>query len=72
MVPEENQMRFKKGDLLTTRHTQVKVPVARVEKVTRDGVVHCVNLVECDTMKEGAVFQFTADQSTGYELHSRK
>jgi hypothetical protein len=65
-------MRFKKGDLLTTKNNQAKVPVAQVLRVTREGVIHCVNLVECDTMKEGAVFQLTADQSTGYEWHSRK
>jgi len=30
--------------------SSVGEPLARVEKVTRDGVVHCVNLVACDTM----------------------
>ena len=65
-------MRFKKGDVLTTKYGLVKNPVARVEKVTRAGVVHCINLVECQTMQEGEVFQFTPDDGTRYKLHSRK
>ena len=65
-------MRFKKGDLITTNTTQSHGPLARVEKVTRAGVVHCVNLVECATMKEGDVFQFTPDDGTRYKLHTSK
>jgi hypothetical protein len=72
MVPEENQMRFKKGDLLTTMTTQSQGPLARVVKVTRAGVVHCVNLVACATMEEGDVFQFTPDEGTRYIVRSRK
>ena len=65
-------MRFKKGDLLTAKNQRVTKPVARVEKVTREGVVHCVNLVACDTMKEGDAFQFTPGENTGYTLHTGK
>ena len=65
-------MRFKKGDLLTTKFGLVKNPVARVERVTQAGVVHCINIVECQTMKEGEAFQFTPTESTRYTLHSRK
>jgi hypothetical protein len=67
-----HQMKFKKGDVLTTKYGLVKNPVARVEKVTRAGVVHCINLVECQTMDEGEVFQFTPSESMRYTLHSRK
>jgi len=65
-------MKFKKGDLLTTKFGLVKNPVARVEKVTREGVVHCVNLVACSTMKDGDTFRFTPDDNTHYTLHSKK
>ena len=64
-------MRFKKGDLLTTRFRPGPKPVARVERVTRKGVVHCVNLVASQTMDEGAEFQFTQDENTFYVVHSR-
>ena len=64
-------MRFKKGDLLTAKNQRVTKPVARVESVTREGVVHCVNLVACDTMKEGDTFQFTPDENTRYLVHSQ-
>ena len=63
-------MRFKKGDLLTTTYTTVRKPVAKVTKVTREGVVHCVNLVSCQTMEEGGKFHFTPDENTRYEVHS--
>jgi len=65
-------MRFKKGNLLTTKNTPNYEPVARVEKITRTGVVFCTNLVECQTMKEGEAFQFTPTESTRYFVHSRK
>jgi|GEM_PF-1242277 len=65
-------MRFKKGDLITTKSTSAQEPLARVEKVTRKGVVHCVNLVACATMKEGDTFQFTPDENTRYLLHTKK
>ncbi len=58
-------MEFKKGDLLTTIGIQER-PVARVTKVTRDGVVHCVNLVACAMIEEGQEFQFTPDERTRY------
>ena len=64
-------MRFKKGDLLTTKHGLDQNPVARVESVTKEGVVNCFNLVACATMNEGAEFQFTPDEYTWYVLHSR-
>jgi len=65
-------MKFKKGDLLTTRNTPIRKPVARVERVTREGVVHCVNLVACSMMNEGDKFQFTPDKHTKYILHSKR
>ena len=65
-------MRFKKGDLLATKFGLTTKPLAQVEKVTRAGVVHCVNLVACSTMEEGDTFQFTPDDNTHYKLHSRK
>ncbi len=65
-------MRFKKGDLLTTKNGRITKPLARVERVTRDRVVHCINLVECQTMNEGDVFQFTPDESTRYIVQPRK
>ena len=65
-------MKFKKGDLLTTKFGLITKPLAQVEKITRAGVVHCINLVECQTMKEGDTFQFTPDDDTRYKLHSRK
>ena len=46
-------MKFKKGDLLATKGQRVQKPVVRVERVTRKGVVHCVNLVACANMAEG-------------------
>ena len=64
-------MKFKKGDVLTGKHRPNQEPLARVEKVTRDGVVHCVNLVACSTMKDGDTFRFTPDENTRYKLHSR-
>jgi hypothetical protein len=63
-------MRFKKGDLLATKHWPAPKPLCRVTKVTREGVVHCVNLVACSTMNEGDKFHFTPDKNTRYELHS--
>ena len=65
-------MRFKKGDLLTGKYRPNQEPLARVEKVTSEGVVHCVNLVACDTMKEGDTFQFTQGENTHYLLHTKK
>ena len=65
-------MRFKKGDLLSSKIGPVQEPVARVERVTREGVVHCVNLVACSTMNKGAEFQFTPDKYTRYVLHSKR
>jgi hypothetical protein len=65
-------MKFRKGNLLTTKYARVTKPLARVEKVTRAGVVHCVNLVACSTMDEGDTFQFTPDDNTHYMVHSRK
>ena len=63
-------MKFKKGDLLTTKHRPNGEAVARVVRVTKDNVVHCVNLVAC-AMKVGAEFQFTQDAYRWYDLHSR-
>ena len=60
-------MRFKKGDLLTAKNQRVTKPVARVEKVTSEGVVHCVNLVACDTMKRHATKQ-SVNNSESVEL----
>ena len=57
-------MKFRKGDLLCARGSVLETPVARVTKVTRDGVVHCVNLADCQTMKEGVEFQFTPDRES--------
>ena len=65
-------MRFKKGDLLTTKNSLVKEPVVRVERVTRKGVVHCVNLIACQMMSKGDEFSFVPDEWTWYVLHSRK
>ena len=65
-------MRFKKGDLLTDKYRPSKKPTARVEKVTRKGVVHCVNLVGCQTMEKGTEFSFVPDEWTRYVLHSRE
>lgn len=65
-------MRFKKGDVLTTKYHPSRKPLCRVIKVTRVGVVHCVNLVACATMKEGHEFCFTPDENTRYEVHSKK
>ena len=65
-------MKFKKGDLLTSLNTPNQKPVVRVERVTRDGVVHCVNLVACATMDEGDTFEMVPDEHTKYILHSRK
>lgn len=65
-------MRFKKGDLLTNKNTPDQKPVVRVERVTREGVVRCVNLFACATMSEGDRFHFTPDEHTKYILHSRK
>ena len=65
-------MRFNKGDLLTTKYTPALGPVARVLRVTREGAVHCVNLVACSTMNEGVEFQFTLDGHTRYVLHSKR
>ena len=65
-------MRFKKGDLLSSKIRPVQEPVARVERVTREGAVHCVNLVACSTMNEGAEFQFTLDEQTRFVLHSKR
>ncbi len=58
-------MDFNAGDLLTTPSSQER-PIARVTKVTRDGTVHCVNLVACSTMPEGHEFHFVPDQWTKY------
>ena len=63
-------MQFQEGDLLTTINVPDHKPVARVTKVTREGVVHCVNLVACSTMKEGHEFHFTPGENTRYELYS--
>jgi hypothetical protein len=63
-------MRFKKGDFLTTKNWLFRKPVAQVTRVTREGVVHCVNLAACATMKEGDKFHFTPNENTRYELHS--
>ena len=65
-------MRFRKGDLLIDKHGLSKKPTARVEKVTRAGVVHCVNLVACSTMKKGTEFSFVPDEWTWYVVHSRE
>jgi len=63
-------MKFKKGDLLTTRSWPPgRKPVAQVTRVTREGVVHCVNLVACSTMKDGHEFHFTPGENTRYELY---
>ena len=62
-------MKFKTGDLLATlgmSSDMGELPVARVTKVTRDGTVHCVNLVECTSMKEGHEFHFVPDEKTRY------
>ncbi len=58
-------MEFKKGDMLTTIGIQER-PVARVTKVTRDGTVHCVNLVACANMPEGQEFHFVPNEGTRY------
>jgi hypothetical protein len=58
-------MKFKKDDLLTTANSREQ-PVARVTKVTRDGVVHCVNLVACQSMNEGHEFHFVPNARTRY------
>ncbi len=58
-------MNFKKDDLLTTANSREQ-PIARVTKVTRDGVVHCVNLAACSTMPEGHEFHFVPDEKTRY------
>jgi hypothetical protein len=58
-------MKFKKGDILTTSNSNEK-PLARVKKVSRDGTVHCVNLLACSTMPEGHEFQFVPDERTRY------
>ena len=65
-------MKFKKGDLLGTINWPARQPLCRVTKVTREGVVHCVNLVTCTTMDEGDEFHFTPDTNTRYQLHSKK
>ena len=65
-------MRFRKGDLLANKHMPNQIPVARVERLTKDGIVHCVNLVACATMKKGAEFQFNPEVWTGFILHSRE
>ena len=65
-------VKFKKGDLLTTKNRPNGEAVARVVRVTKGSVVHCVNLVACSTMKIGAEFQITQDVfHTWYVLHSR-
>jgi len=64
-------VKFKKGDLLTTKNTPDGEAVARVVRVTNEGDVHCVNLVACETMKVGAEFHFDQNESTWYILHLR-
>ncbi len=64
-------LEFKKGDLLTTLGLQER-PVARVTKVTRDGTVHCVNLVACQSMPEGHEFRFVPYEETRYYPLPRK
>ncbi len=59
-------MKFKKGDVLTVKSVPGEKPVARVTKVTRDGVVHCVNLVACQSMPEGHEFHFVPYEGTRY------
>ena len=67
-------MKFKQGDLLGTSSTSDsrEEPVARVTKVTRAGVVHCVNLVACSNMDEGHEFHFLPDEWTRYYPLPRK
>ena len=60
-------MRFKKGDLLANQYVTVPIPVVRVTRVTRGGVVHCVNLVDCETRHE---FHFAPDEQTRYVVYS--
>ena len=70
-VRYDGSMKIQKGDLLTTKTTTVQKPVVRVERVSRDGVVHCVNLIACSTMKAGVEFCFDADAETRYTLRSK-
>ena len=62
-------MKFKKGDLLVTRNYPAPKPMARVVKVTRDGIVHCVNLIECSTMAADDEFQFDQKVNQFYVPH---
>ena len=63
--------KFKEGDLLANKNSRKSKSVARVEMVKK-GIVHCVNLVDCATMKKGAEFQFNPEVWTGFTLHSRE
>ncbi len=63
-------MKFKKGDLLVTRNYPTPKPMARVEKVTRAGIVHCVNLIECSTMAKDDEFQFDQKVNQFYVVES--
>ncbi len=67
-------MKFKKGDLLGTSSTSDshEERVARVTKVSRDGVGHCVNLIGCSNMEEGHEFSFLPDEWTRYYPLPRK
>ena len=65
-------MKFKKGDLLTTKQRPNGEAIARVVRVTKGSVVHCVNLLACSTMTVGVEFQITQDvHHSWYILHSR-
>jgi hypothetical protein len=64
-------MRFKKGDLLTSIYQPTSEPIARVDRVTREGVVHCINLVACSTMDEGSEFRFSQKTNAIYILHKK-
>ena len=64
-------MKFTKGDLLANKFASAQRPVARVERVTKEGIIHCVNLVACTTMDKGDAFSFSRDANTQYAVHSR-
>ena len=68
MCGEEDMRKFKKGDKLVSKTTLHFRPVAEVTNVTKEGVVHCKNLVACSTMDVGNEFNFMPDERTRYVL----
>lgn len=54
-------MQFKPGDLLTTINTPGRKPIARVERVRKCGVIHLVNLHDCQTLPAGTRYTVRPD-----------